>query len=80
MIWGIKTPDYVLQSDFHMRSGNGDPIVLLAGSFVRPLDLRWVPPHIKDDERNRYFNKDTQIYCYTSFGIIPIYLADIRQV
>ncbi len=50
-----------------------------AGTFVRPIDLKYVPKHITDDERWKYFDKNTDVFCYYSGGIVPIPKALIRE-
>lgn len=72
----LPTPNYVLMEDVKIH-GSGDPQTLPAGTFIRPIDIRWVPKHIKDD--NLWFNEKKQVYCYTSLGIIPISLDVIRR-
>ena len=69
----VKTPNYALTEAYSCTSNNGgDYKVLDAGTFVRPIELRYVPKHVVEDHRWRYFNPAEQIFCFTSIGIVPI--------
>lgn len=71
-----RTPNYTLGGPFKHSKGPHDEITLPIGSFVRPLDISYVPKHVLEDPEWRYFNKDLEMFCYTSKGIfvIPKYL------
>lgn len=72
----VRTPNYRLIQDHTVSSGSGlmgaDYKTLPAGSYVRPIELSYVPPHVKEDSRWKYFNKELEVFAYTKFGIIPI--------
>lgn len=72
----MKTTDYVIMQEFHYSFDQHDSITLVTGSFVRPMDPRWVPNFIK--QRNTFFNDKIEVYCYTRYGIIPVPLKLIR--
>lgn len=74
-----KTPDYVIDGDVTVRNGIADAKTLPAGSFVRPLQLCYVPKHITENPNHAYFNTEKQVFCYTSIGIIPIDRDCIRE-
>lgn len=74
----MKTPNYVLDSDFNIPYGHHDVKTLPAGSFVRPLEFIYVPQHIKDE--NKWFNEHNDVYCYTKIGIIAIPKHQVREV
>lgn len=67
-----STPDYVLTEDHNVTYNSTEGKILLAGSFVRPIEIQYVPKHITDSAFGRWFNKNTEIYCYTRYGIVPI--------
>lgn len=50
--------------------GFGNTINIPSGSFVKPIEDRWVPKHILDDPYRQ--RQPNEIYCYTRFGIYPI--------
>lgn len=69
----MATPDYVLTKGFeHKIDLHTDPVVLKAGSFVRPIEYRYLPNHIKDTNDCRINEWSGKIYCYTHYGLIPI--------
>lgn len=75
----MSTPDYVVDENVVFTNFNGDTLTLPAGSFVKPIDFYYIPAHIKITFDWRVFNKDTHIFCYTRFGIIPIEKKKIRR-
>lgn len=72
-----KTPDYILIEDYTCYMGPGDPIILKAGSFARPLEPNWVPEHVKTGYRSA---SPSQVHCYTHYGIIPVPKKLLRKV
>lgn len=73
-----STPNYILKRRFVFEIGAQDMIILDPGTFVRPLDIYYVPKHIK--ERHPLLNLEKEVYCYGSFGIIPIPRDFLREV
>lgn len=74
----MATPDFVLTEDYSMYVGPQDNKVLKAGSFVRPIEKRYLPKHITEDPSNMYIFDD-RVYCYTYYGIILIPRNLLRQ-
>lgn len=78
----VRTPNYVLSEPFiYSVYGHGpmDSRTLEAGTFVRPIELYYVPKHVTEDPQNRGFDKAKEVYCYCHFGIIPIPRKIIRE-
>lgn len=74
----MSTPDYVLIQDYTVNPYVPDSTLVPAGTFLRPLDLYYVPKHIRDASRG--FNKDKEVYCYCSYGILPFPKGLLRRV
>lgn len=79
-----RTPNYRLNTDFSYSASPGmwanmDQKVIPAGSYVRPLELTYVPKHVVEDKRWEFFNKDLDVFCYTKNGIIPIPRAYLSE-
>lgn len=76
----MKTPDYILTEDFNHYMGPHDSRKLPAGSFVRPIEFRWLPKHIQESPDGIWnkFHSD-KIYCYTHYGIILIPKNILRE-
>lgn len=75
----VPTPNYVLTEEFKWGSGV-DTFTMEAGTFIRPIDERWVPKHVTNDVRTKVKGKD-DTYCMTPrCGIVPIPKRIIRQV
>lgn len=59
--------------------GAYDVKTIPAGTFVRPIEYQYVPKHVKEDDRwTRNFNPETEIYCHTSYGMVPVPRKSIR--
>ncbi len=76
----MRTPDYILMKDYTISISPGDVITIPVGSFVRPIDAYYIPKGIRDKYGCRWFNEDSQVFCYTRFGILPIEKDAFRQV
>lgn len=72
----MKTPDYIITQDVQIGHGN-DAFTLKAGTFVSPIDDRWMPKHILDA---RKWKDDTEVGCYTPKGMHYIKKALLRKV
>ncbi len=68
----VRTPNYRLLEAHTVSNGPHDQRLLPAGSYVRPIELRYVPKHVIDDSRWTWFDGDIEVFCYCSLGIIPI--------
>lgn len=75
----MSTPDYVLVQAYFYSSSLYDSKSLDAGAFVRPIELCYVPKHVVEDKRWSGFNKNTDVFCFTSLGIVPIPRAHMRK-
>lgn len=73
-----RTPNYRLMEDFVVAASGGsymmggDYKTLPEGSYVRPIELAYVPKHVLEDKRWQHFNKDKEIFVYTKIGIVPV--------
>lgn len=76
----MSTPDFILNDNYDYRIDMFDSIKLPKGIFVRPIKFSYVPKHITDRKTYTSFDKATDIYCYTSYGIIPIPKKYITRV
>jgi len=70
----VKTPNYCLTEDFtyYPNGWGGEGRTLPAGAWVKPIQLDYVPKHVKEDERWKDFNKDKEVFVYCRFGIIAL--------
>lgn len=75
-----RAPDYALMEDFTYKVGLWESKVMPAGTFLRPVELCYVPKHVVDDSRWSRYDKINDIFCYSSYGFIPIPRKLIRQV
>lgn len=74
----MKTPDYQLIEDHVIYSGN-DPVRIAAGSFVRPVELRYVPAHVLEDPRFQHRPADT-VFCHCWYGMVLIPRSKLKTV
>ena len=75
----IKTPNYALTEAHYIPMGSLDAKTLPAGSFVRPIETRYVPAHVLESKLGKTFDEKLEIMCYTRFGIVPIPKNIIRE-
>lgn len=74
-----RTPNYVTNEEIYIRNGNSDAKTIPVGSFVRPIEWQYIPVHIKEDKRWASFNKETDIFVFTRYGIVPVARKSIRE-
>ena len=74
----MATPDFILDVDF-MWSEGAETRMLEKGAFVRPVELRYVPIHVREDKRWKNDPNNTKVFCYTSKGFICIPKKAIRK-
>lgn len=75
----MRTPDFVLKVA-HSYGTSPDQRTLPAGTFVRPLELHYVPKHCISNPENKWFNSETEVFCYTRYGIVVIRKDNIKEV
>lgn len=78
----MATPNYAMHTEYSLPNYPGDdPIVLIKGSFVRPMELSYVPKHVKENPRwVRIFNPTMDVFAYTYYGILPIPRNKFHQI
>jgi hypothetical protein len=74
----VPTPNYVLTEEVKCLNG-AEWRSLPAGSFVRPILLRYLPQHILDAPGHTWFDPSVSVYCFTRYGIIPVEKNKIRE-
>ncbi len=74
-----RTPNYSLIESYTYYLSPGDSLTLPAGTFVRPIELTYVPKHVLEDPRKVGFNKEAEVYCYCRHGIIAIPRKIIKE-
>lgn len=73
-----RTSNYRLNTAVILQVDKNNSKVLEAGSYVRPIDLQYVPDHVTD--RWKYFSESSEVFAYTKFGIIPILKSSIEEI
>jgi hypothetical protein len=77
----MKTPNYKISEDFSFVCNDlWDKKIIPAGTFVRPIELQYVPQHIKDWFFHKFFDEEKEIYVYCSYGMIAIPRKLLREV
>lgn len=71
----MKKETWVLDQEYTHSFNQRDSFTLPSGSFVTPLQLKYVPKHVRD---SNHCNLKLEMYCHTHFGIIPIPLKILR--
>lgn len=73
-----RSQNFITQESHSFAQGMYDTKIIPAGTFVRPIEYCYVPKHVKDDPRWRHFDQKTEIFCYCSYGMVPILREKIR--
>lgn len=74
----MKLPEYVLMREVTIRTGRYGGKVLPVGSFVRPIEIKWVPKDVIEEQR--IYNFDKESYYYTYYGIVIVPNEDVRMI
>jgi hypothetical protein len=76
-----RTPNYRTTDDYSFYTGSnwGDSKMLPAGSYVRPIELGYVPKHVLEDKRWSLFDKSKDVFVYSKLGIVMIPLRILRD-
>lgn len=77
----LPTPNYLTTEEcsFVLNDNIWEKKILPAGTFVRPIDVRWLPNHIKESSSFRWMNDATEVFVYCKFGIILIPIKIVRK-
>ncbi len=75
-----RTPSYRLTDAVTLPGEKYGEKSLVMGDFVTPLTYEYVPRHVLDDIRWKWFNPDREVFCYTRKGVVPIPKDRIREV
>lgn len=65
-----RAPHYGITEEYPISVNAQTRKVLPAGSFVRPINIEYVPKHILKE--NPDLNQKIWVFCYTHYGIVPI--------
>ena len=76
----MKIPEYTTMEEYVIVRTVGKEDILPVGSFVKPIELVYLPQHIKDSSSYRWMKIAEQIFCYTHFGIILLPTNLIRRI
>lgn len=76
----IPTSNYVLTKDYTYLKDIFNSQTLMAGTFVCPIEFRWVPKHVKEDLKWKFFDNSTEVFCYCSHGFVVIPYNLLRKV
>lgn len=77
----VKTPNYCLVEPhtYYANGYGGDHRDLPAGSWVRPIQIQYVPKHVTEDKRWSNFDPKSEIFVYCRFGIIAVPLNIVKE-
>lgn len=74
----MKVQEYILKEAYSFGPLN-DQRTLPSGSFVKPMNIAYVPKHcLKDNQFN--YHPETDQFCFTRYGFIPIPKKLIMEV
>jgi hypothetical protein len=73
-----KTPNYCLASAYTIHLGLADSRVLPAGSYISPVQNKYLPRHVLDNPVWEIYGPE-YVFCYTKYGFVPIPQNLIRE-
>lgn len=73
----IPTPNFKLTESHSWNLGQHDSRTLPAGSFVRPIETRYVPQHILDEWK--WVDHKSEVFVYCRYGIVPVPKRILRK-
>lgn len=75
----MKIPEYRTIEDCMVFVDGKESKKLLKGSFVKPIEFCYIPQHIKDRPGVKRYNTQTDVYCYTQFGLVSVPRVNLRS-
>ena len=76
-----RTPDYVTTEQFSIiKNDFWDKLIIPVNTFVRPIELCYLPKHILDSSLHKWVDLNKEVYAYSHYGIIPIPKDKMRKV
>jgi hypothetical protein len=76
----MRVPDYVTRDAITISYGFDQEKVLPAGSFVKPIRECYLPKHVTEDPKNRFFDPNVHLYVYCYYGFIYVEQKQIMEV
>lgn len=67
----VKTENWITIENVEIGSWS-DPKILPAGSYVKPIEKRYVPKWCLESPQASFFVEELDIFCHTQFGIFSI--------
>ena len=79
----MKVQEYVTSEDCDILPNGAvhwDQIITMpAGTFVKPIDFKYLPDHVKKNEDYQNFDPKVHTFVYCHYGIVVIPLMSIRK-
>lgn len=73
----MKVQEYVLTAEFSWDVGPYDKRTLPAGSFVKPVGMKYVPKHVHEvwgGDASKIIEGKTYAYTHFGFILVPLHL------
>lgn len=69
-----RTPNFAITEDYQVRASSSgwEMITIPANSYLRPIELVYVPEHVQNDSRWVHFNPKLEVFCFCKKGMFPI--------
>lgn len=68
----LPTPNFMTREEHKIYGNMLSEKILPKGSFVRPIEPKYLPSHITETGTFKWFNPDKEVFVYCAFGIICI--------
>lgn len=77
----VRTVNYMLTQEVTVSNdwATKEMKVLPSGSFVSPVHFKYVPKHVLDNPKNKGFNENTEVFCYTKYGFVIVPKKALRE-
>ena len=74
-----RTPNYRLKAEASIKTKSGDWLKMPQHSWLRPIELEYVPKHVLEDKRWQHFDSKREVFCYTKFGYVVLMRTEIEE-
>lgn len=74
----VKVQDYVVYEEHKIMITFHDVITLPPMTFVKPVELCYVPKHVQERWKDK-FDPKKDVFCYCRLGFLPIPRSVIKE-
>jgi len=78
---GIRVAEFITDEDCSvLKNDMWEKMTIPKGTFVKPIEVCYLPKHIKDGRLFKLVDFNDEVYVYSSYGIHPILRKSLRRI